>query len=260
MEASDPNRPPVPGRHSTGGRKSLSVRAFAALAVTPVLRLAVARLAVPPGSPDRVGCDGCGEPIGLGRPGLGPTARCRACGARIGAPPGSVELAVLAALAVLVLADATPAERAALAWWLGWAVPLALVDSAVHRLPDRLTWPAAAGTAALLAVAASSGPGPAPWLRALTAGAALGLAFALTTLLLGRRGFGLGDAKLALSVGLLLGWYGWPVLVAGLLLTFALSAVVSLALLLARRVSWSSHLPFGPFLILGTSAALLLPT
>ncbi|TWG22366.1 leader peptidase (prepilin peptidase)/N-methyltransferase [Micromonospora palomenae] len=246
--------------HSGRDPKSLSVRVLAALAVTPVLRLAVARYAVPVGAPARVGCDGCGAPIGLGRPGLGPAARCPACRARIGAPPGTVELAAVAALAVLVLTDATLAERAALAWWLGWAVPLALVDLAVHRLPDRLTWPAAAGTATLLAVAALTGPGPGPWLRALTAGAALGLAFAATTLLLGRRGFGLGDAKLALSVGMLLGWYGWPVLVAGLLLTFALSAVVSLALLLARRVTWSSHLPFGPILILGTSAALLLPT
>ncbi|WP_307849277.1 A24 family peptidase [Micromonospora sp. U56] len=241
-------------------RKSLSVRVLAALAVTPVLRLAVARYAVPVGSPARAGCDGCGAPVGLGRPGLGPAARCPACAARIGAPPGSVELAAVAALAVLVLTEATLAERAALAWWLGWAVPLALVDLAVHRLPDRLTWPAAAGTATLLAVAALTGPGPGPWLRALTAAAALGLAFAASTLLLGRRGFGLGDAKLALSVGMLLGWYGWPVLVAGLLLTFAVSAVVSLALLLARRVSWSSHLPFGPFLILGTCTALLLPT
>ncbi|MEU5943440.1 A24 family peptidase [Micromonospora sp. NPDC047548] len=230
------------------------------MAVTPVLRLVVARHGVPAGAPTRAGCDGCGLPIRLGRPGLGPAARCPACGARVGAPPGSVELAVLAALAVLALADATLAERAALAWWLGWAVPLALVDLAVHRLPDRFTWPAAAGTAALLGVAALTGPGPTPWLRAMTAGAGLGLAFAATTLLLGRRGFGLGDAKLALSVGVLLGWYGWPVLVAGLLLTFALSAVVSLGLLLARRVSWSSHLPFGPFLILGTCTAHLLPT
>ncbi|MEV0806486.1 A24 family peptidase [Micromonospora sp. NPDC050200] len=241
-------------------RGSLSVRAIAALAVTPLLRLAVARYAVPAGTPNRTGCEGCGEPIRLGRAGLGPAARCPGCGARVGAPPGSVELAVLAALAVLALADATLAERAALAWWLGWVVPLALVDLAVHRLPDRLTWPAAAGTAALLGVAALTDSGPIPWLRALAAGIGLGLAFAATTLLLGRRGFGLGDAKLALSVGVLLGWYGWPVLVIGLLLTFALSAVVSLGLLLARRVSWSSHLPFGPFLILGTCAALLLTT
>ncbi|MGC5017304.1 prepilin peptidase [Micromonospora sp. DT47] len=246
-------------RHTgpTGTSPSVS-RLVRSLTLAPVLRRAVARYAVPPGSsPTRTGCDGCGAPLG---PALGPAGRCPACQARVGAPPASVELALVAALAVLVLVDATLGERAALAWWLGWAIPLLLVDLAVHRLPDRLTLPAAAGTGVLLGVAALTGPGAGPWLRAVAAGVGLGLAFAATTLLLGRRGFGLGDAKLALSVGALLGWHGWPVLVAGLMLTFALSAVVSLGLLLARRARWSSHLPFGPFLILGATATLILHT
>lgn len=236
------------------------VRLLAALAVVPPLRLAVARYAVPPESVDRTGCDGCGAPIGLDRPlpALGPAARCPACRARVGAPPGAVELALAAALAVLVLAGGSPGELAATAWWLAWAVPLALVDAAAHRLPDRLSYPAAAGTWALLGLAALTGPGPGPWLRAVLAGLGLALGFAATTLLLGRRGFGLGDAKLALSVGALLGWYGWPVLLAGLMLAFALSALVALGLLAARRARWSTHLPFGPFLIVATALTLLL--
>ncbi|MCM0678011.1 prepilin peptidase, partial [Micromonospora phytophila] len=146
----------------------------------------------------------------------------------------------------------------ATAWWLGWAVPLVFVDVAVHRLPDRLTWPAAGGTWLLLGVAALGGAGPEPWLRATGAGVGLALFFATTTLLLGRHGFGLGDAKLALGVGVLLGWFGWAVPVAGLLLALALSGLVGVGLLAARRVRWHSHLPFGPFLVLGTVAALLL--
>ncbi|WP_243707473.1 A24 family peptidase [Micromonospora sp. KC606] len=238
--------------------RSRSVRVLAALALAPPLRLAVARYAVPAGVAARTGCDRCGTALGLGGAALGPAARCPACRARVGAPPGSVEVILGVALAVLVLVDATLAERAAIAWWLGWAVPLLLVDLAVHRLPDPLTRPATVGVLALLGVAAATGPGINPWWRALAAGAGLGLAFAATTLLLGRRGFGLGDAKLAVGVGALLGWYGWPVLLAGLVLTFASSAVASLGLLLARKVNWSSHLPFGPFLVLGTCAALLL--
>lgn len=236
------------------------VRLLAAVALVPPIRLAVARYAVPPGSPDRTGCGRCAAPIGLDRPlpALGPAARCPVCRARIGVPPGVAELAVVAAVAVLVLADAPGAVRAALAWWLACAVPLALIDAAVHRLPDRLTWPAAAGTWALLGVAALTGAGGTPWLRATAAGLVLGAGFAATTLLLGRRGFGLGDAKLALGAGALLGWYGWPVLVTGLLLGLAFSALVGLALLAARRVRWSSHLPFGPFLILGAALTLLL--
>ncbi|WP_320067347.1 A24 family peptidase [Micromonospora sp. RTGN7] len=255
---------PVPAgavdQPQAGPRRRWWSRLSAVLAVTPVLRLAVARYAVPAGEPDRTACPTCGTPLTLDRPwpALGPAARCPACRTRIGAPAGAVEAAVLAAVAVLVAVGGSPAERVALAWWLGWAVPLVFVDAAVHRLPDRLTWPAAAGVQMLLGVAALTSAGPSPWLRAAAAGLGLALGFAATTLLLGRRGFGLGDAKLALGAGALLGWYGWPVLVLGVFVTFTLSALTSLVLLLGRRVRWSSHLPFGPFLVLGTVATLLL--
>ncbi|MEV5764216.1 A24 family peptidase [Micromonospora sp. NPDC052213] len=239
---------------------SRAARALAVLALGPVLRLAAIRYAVPPGVATRTGCDACGAPIGLARPwpALGPTARCGRCRARVGPPPGAVELAVAAALGVLLLVGPPAAVLAATAWWLGWAIPLVFVDAAVHRLPDRLTWPAAAGTWLVLGVAALAGAGPAPWLRATVAGAGLALFFAATTLLLGRRGFGLGDAKLALGVGALLGWYGWALPVAGLMLALLLSGLVGVALLASRRVGWRSHLPFGPFLALGAVAALLL--
>jgi leader peptidase (prepilin peptidase)/N-methyltransferase len=251
-------RDPVP---TAVGRRP-GVRLVAALAVVPLLRLAVARYAVPPGVPDRTGCDRCGAPIGLDRPlpALGPAARCASCRARVGAAPLVVEVALVAAVAAVALTGGPAGTRAAVAWWLACAVPLALVDAAAHRLPDRLTGPAAAGVWVLLGVSALAGPGPAAWLRATAAGLALGAGFAATTLLLGRRGFGLGDAKLALGAGALLGWYGWPVLVAGLVLAVTLSAVAGLALLAACRVRWSSHLPFGPFLILGTAVTLVLTT
>ncbi|WP_434742423.1 prepilin peptidase [Micromonospora sp. SH-82] len=239
---------------------SRGVRVSAALAVVPLLRLAVVRHAVPVGSPWRAGCAGCAAPIGLDRPwpALSPVARCGRCGTRVGAPPGVVEAAVVAAVAAVILIGAPPLPTVALLWWLGWVVPATLVDLAVHRLPDRLTYPAAAGTWTLLGLAAVTGAGAAPWLRATAAGLVLALSFAATTLLLGRRGFGLGDAKLALGVGLLLGWYGWSALVVGMLLAFGFSALVSLALLAARRATWSTHLPFGPHLTLATLTTLLL--
>ncbi|SCL38009.1 leader peptidase (prepilin peptidase) / N-methyltransferase [Micromonospora pallida] len=236
------------------------VRLAAVLALTPPLRLAALRHAVPPGTPRRSSCAACAAPIGLDRPvpALTPVARCPRCRARVGPPPGSVEVAVVAALALLATLDLPPFALLAVGWWLGWAVPLTLVDAAVHRLPDRLTYPAAAGTWLLLGAAALTGAGPGPWVRATLVGLALAAGFAATTLLFGRHGFGLGDAKLALGAGALLGWYGWAAPVLGLLLTFLLSALVSGILLAARRVRWSSHLPFGPFLVVGTAVALAL--
>jgi leader peptidase (prepilin peptidase)/N-methyltransferase len=138
-------------------------------------------------------------------------------------------------------------------WWAALAAPMVFVDLAVHRLPDRLTYCAAIGVWVLLPLS----PDPV-WRRAFIAGAVVALLFALSTLVLGRRGFGLGDAKLALSCAALLGYAGWPSVVAGLMAAFLASAIVSLSLLAARRVRWSSHLPFGPFLVLGTVVGLVM--
>ncbi|MEV4753684.1 A24 family peptidase [Micromonospora sp. NPDC049559] len=232
------------------------------LLVAPLLRWVVATEAVPSGRSRRTACDRCRTPLGprTGLRPLSPAARCAACGARIGAAPLLLELVLLAAGAVLVLAGRPVLESIALAWWVLCAVPLLFVDVAVHRLPDRLTYGAAAGTWGLLGLAAwtAGGDGRA-WVRAVLAGAGVALLFAASTLLLGRRGFGLGDAKLALSGAALLGWYGWGAVLLGLLLAFAGSAVVSLVLLATGRIRWSGHLPFGPFLIFGVLAVLALP-
>jgi len=166
---------------------------------------------------------------------------------------GWVELAVVAFLAAgLFVAEVVPVW--AYAWWALWAAPLVVVDLAVHRLPDRLTYCAAIGVWGLLLLGGSGSS----WVRSLLAGLAVAGLFALSTLLLGRRGFGLGDAKLALSCAALLGWVGWPTVVVGLMVAFVASGLASAALLAARRVRWSTHLPFGPFLVLGTIVGLLL--
>jgi leader peptidase (prepilin peptidase)/N-methyltransferase len=221
--------------------------------VTPVLRWLAVRHAVPPGEPWRRACPACGTRVGL----AGPAGRCGGCGERIGPPPYTVELLAVLALAVGVLV-VPPAAAAGYAWWAAFAVPLVLVDLAVHRLPDRMTLPAAGGVVLLLGAAAVLGGGLDRWWRAVLAGVVVALAFAATTLLLGRRGFGLGDAKLALSCAALLGWFGWGAVVLGLMAGLMASALVSVVLLIAGRVRWSSHLPFGPFLVAGTVLALIL--
>lgn len=66
-----------------------------------------------------------------------------------------------------------------------------------------------------------------------------------------------GDIKLAGLAGLALGWLGWPVLLAGAALGFVLSAVVSLGLLAARRITLRSQICFGPFLLGGVLLAAL---
>jgi len=68
---------------------------------------------------------------------------------------------------------------------------------------------------------------------------------------------GLGDVKLAPSLGATLGWLSVGVAGIGLFAAFVLGAVVSIVLLLARRVGRRSAVPFGPFLFAGTALAIM---
>jgi leader peptidase (prepilin peptidase)/N-methyltransferase len=135
-------------------------------------------------------------------------------------------------------------------------VALAAIDIAVKRLPDRLTLPAYPVLIALLGAAAVAGHDPGSLVRALLGGLALGGAYLLLALA-GPGQIGGGDVKLAGLVGLVLGWLGWPAVLAGAVLGFLLAAVASLAMLAARRLTLHSAISFGPFLLGGALLALL---
>lgn len=145
---------------------------------------------------------------------------------------------------------------AAACWLAACAVPLAFVDVAVRRLPDRLTGPAYAGTAALLLAAAATGHWPI-LARAALGGLALA-GFYLALLLISPSAMGLGDVKLAASLGTLLAWFGWRTLIAGGFAGFVLAGLFGVALLASGRASAKQHIPFGPFMILGAFLVILL--
>ncbi|MGY1723742.1 prepilin peptidase [Blastococcus sp. SYSU DS0533] len=154
----------------------------------------------------------------------------------------------------VLLSGLRPAT-AALVWAAGAAVVLAGVDLAAHRLPDRVLLPAAAVCgAALLADAALLGTWPA-LLRALVAGAAA-LVLSGAARLTGPAALGFGDVKLLGLLGLVLGWAGWGVLLAGLFLGLVTGAMVSLVLVATGRAGWRSTVPFGPPLLVGAVLAL----
>ena len=69
-------------------------------------------------------------------------------------------------------------------------------------------------------------------------------------------GLGMGDVKLAVSLGLMSGVIAWWV---GLLLASIASGVVLLALIALRRIRLRSAIPFGPVLIAAGIMAALLP-
>jgi leader peptidase (prepilin peptidase)/N-methyltransferase len=163
----------------------------------------------------------------------------------------------LTAVALGVLAtrasSALPLTAACLATAVG--VPLAFIDAVVRRLPDRLTMPLYAGVVALLAVTAAMDHQWSGLLRAVVAGAVLLSFFLALNLLPG--GIGPGDAKLALPVGTVLGWYGWLTLFTGVFLAFLGGGVYAIGRLALHRGSRTDKLPFGPFMISGAILAVI---
>jgi leader peptidase (prepilin peptidase)/N-methyltransferase len=137
-------------------------------------------------------------------------------------------------------------------------VVLAAIDADVHRLPDPLVLPSYPAAIALLAVASWSTGSWGALLRAVLAGAVLWVAYLLLALV-SPGGLGFGDVKLAGVLGLFLGWLGWGPVVAATFAAFLLGGLFALVLLLARRVSRSSHIAFGPAMLAGAWLALLVP-
>jgi leader peptidase (prepilin peptidase) / N-methyltransferase len=137
-------------------------------------------------------------------------------------------------------------------------VALAFIDARCRRLPDALTLPAYPAGLVLLGIAAlTSAGGGRHYLEALAGMAAAWLLFAVQALAY-PAGVGWGDVKLSGVIGLYLGWLGIGPLVAGVFAGYLLAAVTGAGLLIARRASRGSPIPFGPFLLAGALLAILL--
>jgi leader peptidase (prepilin peptidase)/N-methyltransferase len=214
------------------------------------LRATVFRLSVPPGDPERTVCPRCDGPM---RRRL--ALSCRLCGSSLGTPL-ALELSTAVVLALLLGRFGAQADVVAFGFFGVLGVALAAIDIATQRLPDPLTLPAYPILITLLAFAALADHDFTALGRALLGGLALAGAFLLLALV--RPGqLGGGDIKLAGIAGLALGWLGWPALIAGAALAFVLSALVSLALIAARRLTLRSAICFGPFLIGGALLAMI---
>ncbi|MEV7321811.1 prepilin peptidase [Streptomyces sp. NPDC093970] len=172
--------------------------------------------------------------------------------------PRTTPFVVATALVCALLAVAT-GGRPELGVWLLLApvgVLLAAVDFRVQRLPDPLTLPLAAAALALLGAAALLPEHAGDWSTALCAAPALGAGY-FALFLVNPGGMGFGDVKLALGAGAVLGWYGWPTVLLGTFAGFLFGALYGGALVVARRAGRRTAIAFGPFLIAGAFAALL---
>jgi leader peptidase (prepilin peptidase)/N-methyltransferase len=183
--------------------------------------------------------------------------KCRHCGEPISARYPAVELltgVVFGALAAKLGVDwALPAFL-----YLGAVgVALALIDLDHKRLPNTLTLPSYVVGIVLLGAAALLRHDVWSIERALIGMASLYAVYFLLVLAY-PAGMGFGDVKLAGVLGLWLGYLGWPELVVGGMAGFVLGGVFGVAVLLARRASRKTQVPYGPFMILGAFGAIWL--
>ncbi|MEV5382479.1 A24 family peptidase [Streptomyces sp. NPDC052721] len=233
-----------------------------------LLPRAAYRFAVPSGEPWRDRCPGGHHPVRgwLGGAGCGECAESqeRAPSSSYTShtssyAPSAPLLATATALVCAALAAAT-GTRPELGVWLLLApvgVLLAAVDFRVQRLPDPLTLPLAATALALLGLAALLPEHAGHWRTALYGALALGAGYYLLYRV-NPGGMGFGDVKLAVGMGAVLGWYGWPTVLLGTFAGFLLGALYGGALVLARRAGRKTAVPFGPFLLAGALTGLLI--
>lgn len=82
----------------------------------------------------------------------------------------------------------------------------------------------------------------------------IGAALFLSLVIVSRETWmGMGDVKLAVLMGLIL---GWPNILVALFISFISGAMSGLLLISLGKKSFKSQLPFGPFLVLGTFMAI----
>jgi leader peptidase (prepilin peptidase)/N-methyltransferase len=171
--------------------------------------------------------------------------RCRRCGTRIPPRDLAIELATALLLVGCVFAFGLTVRAAAAAIACAALVVVTATDLERRIVPNRVVLPAAA---AVLALQTVSHPSPAWAIGAIGAAG-----FLLVAALAYPGGMGMGDVKLALLIGAVLG----RITPVGIMLALLLALVPSVVLLVrhggrARRLA----IPFAPFLAAGAVVAI----
>ena len=181
--------------------------------------------------------------------------KCRTCHAKIGVTYPLIEISTVL---LFVISFSIAKEVIQLISFIVLAVvtmPLVVTDFQLKRLPNRLTY-AGILIGLVMAILASFRDGTAlPLKQGLLLSAGLGIAFFLLHVI-SRGGMGMGDVKLSIMLGALLFSVKVTTVVAGLFIAFLLGSIAGVFMIVARRATRKSAIPFGPFMLLGVWFAL----
>jgi leader peptidase (prepilin peptidase)/N-methyltransferase len=138
---------------------------------------------------------------------------------------------------------------------LAGLLALAVIDLEQMILPKKIVYPTLTLVAGLLVLAAAmTGNWHDLLVAAICSVAWFALFFALN--FASPRILGFGDVRLALVLGLGLGWLGWLYVVLGFFAANLIGSVVGLVLIGIKKMSRDQPIPYGVFLALGSAFAI----
>jgi len=183
--------------------------------------------------------------------------RCRSCDSPISPRYLFVELATGALFAGAAARLGFNWDLPAFLVLLAGLLALACVDLELLVLPRKIVYPTLALLAGLLVLAAFV---TGDWHRLLVAAICSAAWFVVFFLMnfASPRILGFGDVRLALVLGLGLGWFGWRYVVLGFFAANLIGAIVGVTLIVMKKMTRDQPIPYGVFLALGAVFAVFL--
>jgi leader peptidase (prepilin peptidase)/N-methyltransferase len=181
--------------------------------------------------------------------------KCRACRAPISPRYLLVELAGCALFAGAAARLGYDWDLPAMLVLFASLLALSCIDIEHLVLPKVIVYPTFAAVIGLLSLAA----GETNHWHALFVAAICSISWFAVFFILNLaspRLLGFGDVRLALVLGLSLGWFGWRYAVLGFFVANVIGAFVGLALIGLKKMTRDQPIPYGVFLALGTAFAI----
>lgn len=181
--------------------------------------------------------------------------RCRNCGSQISIRYLLLEIVTSALVVIPVTKFDRVFECVAWIFFVVFAVALAAIDVEHHRLPDPLTGSLYLAGLVFLSLDSLVHHNFGRLNHAFISSIALG-GFYWIVNFLSKGGMGMGDVKLATSIGLYCGYISVSTVYLASMIGFAMGSLVGVFLIAIKRAGRKSALPFGPFMLLGAIASI----